>query len=81
MSQPEVAKELLKFITDEIVDSSIDLTETTDLQNVEGIDSMAMVQIILFIERKFDVSFSDEELNPQIFNSVEVLAEAVVNHN
>lgn len=81
MSHSEVAQELLKFITAEIVDSSIKLTQSTDLQNVDGIDSMAMVQIILFIERKFDVSFSDEELNPEIFKSVDVLAEAVVNHS
>lgn len=81
MTQPEVAQELLKFIKGEIVDSSIEISETTDLQNVQGIDSMAMVQIVLFIERKFDVTFSDEELNPEIFKSVNILAEAVLNHS
>lgn len=81
MTQPEVAQELLKFIKGEIVDPSIEISETTDLQNVQGIDSMAMVQIVLFIERKFDVTFSDEELNPEIFKSVNILAEAVLNHS
>lgn len=81
MTQPEVAQELLKFIKGEIVDHSIEISETTDLQNVQGIDSMAMVQIVLFIERKFDVTFSDEELNPEIFKSVNILAEAVLNHS
>lgn len=81
MTQPEVAQELLKFIKGEIVDPSIEISETTDLQNVQGIDSMAMVQIVLFIERKYDVTFSDEELNPEIFKSVNILAEAVLNHS
>jgi len=81
MTQAEVARELLKFIASEIVDSTIALTPDTDLKNIEGIDSMAMVQIILFIERKFDVTFTDEELNPQIFDSINILAQAVVNHN
>lgn len=81
MTQPEVAQELLKFIKGEIVDPCIEISETTDLQNVQGIDSMAMVQIVLFIERKFDVTFSDEELNPEIFKSVNILAEAVLNHS
>lgn len=81
MTQPEVAQELLKFIKGEIVDPSIEISETTDLQSVQGIDSMAMVQIVLFIERKFDVTFSDEELNPEIFKSVNILAEAVLNHS
>lgn len=81
MTQPEVAQELLKFIKGEIVDPSIEISETTDLQNVQGIDSMAMVQIVLFIERKFDVTFSDEELNPEIFKSVNILAKAVLNHS
>ncbi len=81
MSREEVSLELLKFIQNNLVDESLELTPHTDLQNVAGIDSMAMVEIILFIERKFDVSFSDDELNPAIFQSVEVLSEAVVNHN
>ncbi len=81
MSPAEVSEELLKFIQENLVDASLELTAKTDLHNVAGIDSMAMVEIILFIERKFGVSFSDDELNPQIFNSVEVLAEAVLTHD
>lgn len=81
MSPAEVSRELLKFIKENLVDPSVELTSNTDLHNVAGIDSMAMVEIILFIERKFGISFSDEELNPQIFNSVDVLAEAVITHN
>lgn len=81
MTPAEVSQELLKFIQENLVDSSVELTPQTDLHNVAGIDSMAMVEIILFIERKFGVSFSDDELNPQIFNSAEVLAEAVLTHD
>lgn len=81
MSREEVSLELLKFIQHNLVDEKTVLSIDTDLQNTAGIDSMAMVEIILFIERKFDVSFSDEELNPRIFKSIEVLADAVVNHS
>lgn len=81
MTQQEVSDELVKFISENLLDESMDLNARTDLQSEAGIDSMAMVEIILFIERKFDVSFSDEELNPKIFQSVEVLSEAVVKHS
>ena len=81
MSKEDVKLELLKFIQNNLVDENLELTAETDLQEVAGIDSMAMVEIILFIERKFDVTFSDEELNPQIFQSVDVLAEAVIKHS
>tara|TARA_R110000850_G_scaffold44595_10_gene113199 strand:+ start:972 stop:1217 length:246 start_codon:yes stop_codon:yes gene_type:complete len=80
MTTVEVSHELLKFIQNNLVDESMVITPKTQLQNEAGIDSMAMVEIILFIERKFDVTFSDEELNPEIFHSVEILAEAVVKH-
>ncbi len=80
MLKAEVSQELLKFIQKNLVDESMALTTQTPLQTEAGIDSMAMVEIILFIERKFNVTFSDEELNPEIFHSVEVLAEAVVKH-
>lgn len=80
MSKNEVRLELLKFIKDNLLDERIELTEDTDLHNVAGIDSMAMVEIILFIERRFNVTFSDQELNPALFNSVDVLAEAIVTH-
>lgn len=80
MTHQDVSHEILHFIKNNLVDDHMGLTSTTPLQTEAGIDSMAMVEIILFIERKFDVSFSDEELNPEIFYSVEVLSEAVVKH-
>lgn len=80
MTKLEVSHELLKFIQKNLVDDSLVLTPETPLQEQAGIDSMAMVEIILFIERKFGVAFSDEELNPEIFQTVEVLAKAVEKH-
>lgn len=80
MSKAEVSDELISFIKQNLLDAKIDLNQHTELQNIPGIDSMAMVEIILFIERKFDVCFSDEELNPGIFHSVDILAQAVINH-
>lgn len=80
MTADEVSRELVKFIQENLIDPSVKLTSTTHLHNEAGIDSMAMVEIILFIERKFGISFSDEELNPNIFNSVEVLSKAIISH-
>ncbi len=81
MTKAEVSHELLKFIQNNLVDESVVLSPNTLLQADAGIDSMAMVEIILFIERKFDVTFSDEELSPEIFHSVDVLAETVLKHH
>lgn len=53
------------------------ITEETYLENL-GLDSLNIVDILLGIERDFDIAFDDEELDLSVLESVGSLVEFVV---
>ncbi|MBL7883184.1 MAG: acyl carrier protein [Bacteroidia bacterium] len=71
-----INKDILKFITDNLISSDINLTEDTLLRDI-GIDSYSIVEIILFIERKYGLVIPDENLVPENFKTVNALSEVV----
>lgn len=68
-----IANELMKFVKANILAENVVLTPQTVLRDV-GIDSYSIVEIILFIERKYGVVIPDEQLLPENFRTIEVLA-------
>jgi acyl carrier protein len=42
-----------------------------------GLDSISVVNLIVLIEKKFDFSFTDEELNYDLFSSLNHLATVI----
>lgn len=42
-----------------------------------GLDSVVLVELISLVEQAFDIRFTDEELLPESFGSVRVLADLV----
>jgi len=50
------------------VDSGVDLVEE------EVIDSLGIVQLISLLEEKYNITISDDELDPDNFRSVERIA-------
>lgn len=42
-----------------------------------GLDSIAIVELISLIEKKFGLQFADTELNPEAFSNLKVLASAI----
>lgn len=71
-----IREELLHFMRQNIVSEDVDLKFDTALNKV-GIDSYSIVEIILFIERKFNVTLSDSQLVPSNFLSINSIAELV----
>ncbi len=76
MTQKEIEKELLHFLKTSILAEKVDLSETDELRNI-GVDSFSIVEIILFIERKFGLILPDNQLLPENFKSVESIASLV----
>lgn len=68
-----IANELMKFVQANILAENVVLTPQTVLRDI-GIDSYSIVEIILFIERKYGVVIPDEQLLPENFRTLEVLA-------
>jgi acyl carrier protein len=48
-----------------------------DLLNQGIVDSMGILQVVNFMEEKFGVRISDEEITPENFRSLRVLSELV----
>lgn len=74
INKEDISNELVKFVQTTIVDSSVTITAETQFKDI-GIDSMSIIELVLFIERKFNVSLSDKDLIPENLKSVNTLAE------
>jgi acyl carrier protein len=76
MEQQQIKEEIKKYIEKNILAASVKLDVATDLKNA-GIDSFSIVEIILFIERKYGVTIPDDKLVPENFKTIESLAATV----
>ncbi len=68
-----ISNDLMKFVKANILAEGVIITNKTVLRDI-GIDSYSIVEIILFIERKYGVVIPDELLIPENFKTIEVLA-------
>lgn len=73
METNTIIQEIKQFIETNIIDSDIKIDADTILQNA-GIDSFSIVEIILFIERKYGVVITDEKLVPENFKTLQALS-------
>ena len=71
-----IIAEIKKFIETNILATDIKIDAGTNLQQA-GIDSFSIVEIILFIERRFGVVITDEKLVPENFKTLNALAATV----
>jgi len=74
ISPKEISNELILFVQSNILDSTVTITPETPFSQV-GLDSMSIIQLILFIERKFNVAISEKDLSPENLRSIHSLAE------
>ena len=65
--------EICKFVKENLLASSVEFTPQTELSKI-GLDSFSMIEIILFLERKFGVELPDEILTPENIKSVSSLS-------
>ena len=79
MSREDVGKELHRYITDQILSGEGEgLHASTRLLETGIIDSMAMVELIGFVEQRFDVRIPDTEVRPEAFATIERIADLVL---
>ena len=71
-----VTEELLKFISENLVAQGVNVSQDTSFESL-GLDSFSLIEIILFIERKFGIALPDKELNKENLYSVKTLATCV----
>lgn len=80
-TQEDIKKELLQFVSENIMDKSAAnrLEEDTPFREV-GIDSFSIIQIVLFIERKYNLSIAEKDLVPENLNSIASIADFTHKH-
>lgn len=68
-----IERELSQFLVKNILTENINITSDQELK-VAGLDSFSIVEIILFIERKYGFVIPDEQLIPENFKTIHAIA-------
>ena len=74
ITREEISRQLQVFIQNTIVEKHIVVQEETSFNQL-GIDSMSIIELVLFIERKFRIAIPEADLLPTNFASVRTLAD------
>ena len=68
-----VTNDLIKFIKGNILESGNDISPNMPFSEA-GMDSMSIIEVVLFIERKYGVALPEGELTIDNLKTVETLA-------
>lgn len=71
----EIVQEIVRDVIDE---ENITITEQSTANDVNGWDSLTNVEIIVSIERKFDIRFTSEEMID--WKNIGEMIESINNH-
>jgi acyl carrier protein len=73
-SELDICNELIGYVKSNLADSSITIAKETPFNQI-GLDSSSIIELVLFIERKFQVTVPEGDLVPDNLKSVEALAQ------
>ena len=73
LSASAIAENICFFIRNNLVAGGIEVTPATPLERL-GLDSFSLIEIILFVERQYQLQLSDEALTQENICSSETLA-------
>lgn len=76
MNITHIENEIIQFLEKNILSEGVKITANEELRSV-SIDSFSIVEIILFIERRFGFVIPDEKLIPENFQTVHAIAKIV----
>lgn len=74
-----LALELCRYIKTNIVENSIQVLPDTSFGKL-GIDSLSIIELVLFLERKFKIILPEQELIPENFISANTLADCAMRY-
>ena len=76
IDEAQIRTDVKKFIETNITAGGFLIEPNTPLSDA-GIDSFSIVEIILFIERKYGVSIPNEDMLPENFKTIDAVANTV----
>ena len=78
MTRNEIIAKVQDIFRDCFDEPSIIINDSTSPADIEGWDSIAMINIISAIEMDFNIKFSLDEL--EVLNNVSTIVDAITNH-
>ena len=79
MNKSEIVDELKAFLEQEFPNQGVDLTETTDLLGEWFVDSLGIIETVLYLEKNFGVDIKRADINGDNFQNLDTLSDFVVN--
>ncbi len=73
LSADAIAEQLCGFLRENILAPHIEVTAATELTEI-GVDSFSLMELVLFIERRFGLELPAESLSPENIASVATLS-------
>ena len=77
MNQLEITEELKAFLQLEFPNQGVDLTETTDLLGEWFVDSLGIIETVLYLEQNFGIDIKRADINGDNFRNLQTLSDFV----
>ncbi len=74
MEKGVISKLLKDFFEEEFPNQGMDLEYTTDLLNDWFVDSLGIINTVLFLEREFAISIARADINSDNFQNIDTLS-------
>jgi len=71
--QEEIESALIEFVRDNVVAKGVRVEPESVLREV-GVDSYSVIEMVLFLERRFGIELPEEKLIPENLKSLRALA-------
>ncbi len=77
MTHSEIADTLRTFLQQEFPNQGAALSDTTDLLKDWFVDSLGIIETVLFLEKTFGIDIARADINGSNFRNIAVLSEFV----
>ena len=77
MNKSDIIESLQTFLLTEFPNQGVDLTESTNLLGEWFVDSLGIIETVLFLERNFGIDIKRADINGDNFLNLATLSEFV----
>lgn len=79
METEEISITIKEFFLEEFPNEGIDLEYETDLLNDWFVDSLGIINTVIFLEKKFSIAVSRADINAENFENINTLSTFIKN--
>ena len=74
--KPDITSTLIQFVTTHAA-ARIEITTQTDLIETELLDSLMLMELVMFVEQTWGVSLMGHDFSPAHFRTIDLLRELI----